>query len=148
MQQTVLVQKLHPVGALGSLTTLQTQMFTMLPQGLRFGKTLLGRFAPTPPRCASMLLLNMRDNATRVQVGVLVAGVGTGGTISGAGRFLKEKNPGIRVVAVEPRESPVLRGGNAGAHGIAGIGAGFIPSVLDVRSPPVHTVCTCHSILL
>lgn len=69
-----------------------------------------------------------------MQVGILVAGVGTGGTIAGAGKFLKEKNPGIRVVAVEPRESPVLRGGKPGAHGIAGIGAGFVPSILDVRS--------------
>lgn len=60
--------------------------------------------------------------------------MGTGGTVAGAGRFLKEKNPGVRVVAVEPRESPVLRGGKAGAHGIAGIGAGFVPSILDVRA--------------
>lgn len=63
----------------------------------------------------------------------LVAGVGTGGTITGAGRFLKEKNPAVRVVAVEPAASPLLSGGQAGAHGIQGIGANFVPDTLDLR---------------
>lgn len=66
------------------------------------------------------------------KVDVFVAGVGTGGTITGIGRFLKEKNPHIRIVAVEPAESPLLSQGRAGSHGIQGIGANFIPNVLDL----------------
>lgn len=65
------------------------------------------------------------------EVDILVAGVGTGGTLSGAGKYLKEKKNTLRVVAVEPQASPVLSGGKAGAHGLQGIGAGFIPETAD-----------------
>ncbi|MGB3050646.1 MAG: cysteine synthase A [Polyangiales bacterium] len=144
MPEDMSVARRHLLKAYGAevvLTAAEDGMAGAVEQAERLlrttpGAMMCGQFEnPANPAIHSETTAEEIWEATGGKVDAFVAGVGTGGTLTGVGRVLKKRNPDIRLVAVEPRASAVLSGGKAGLHGIQGLGAGFIPAVLDTKLP-------------
>lgn len=140
MPETMSIERRQLMKAYGAelvLTAGELGMAGAIAKAEALAKEIPGSFIPgqfvNPANAAAHIATTGPEiwEDTDGEVDIFVAGVGTGGTITGVGTYLKGKNPGIKVVAVEPADSPVLSKGTAGAHPLQGIGAGFIPEVLD-----------------
>ena len=131
-------QMIQAYGAEVVLTPGNLGMQGAVEKAAQLAKETPGSFLPGQFENPANALAHYRSTGPEIwaqtgrQVDIFVAGVGTGGTITGTGRYLKEQNPSVRIVAVEPESSPLLSQGYSGSHGIQGIGANFVPQILDV----------------
>jgi cysteine synthase A len=141
MPETMSVERRNLLRALGAelvLTPGEQGMKGAIDKALQLAEEIEGSYVPQQFQNAANPQVHRETTALEIwrdtdgQVDILVAGVGTGGTITGVGETLKAKKPGLQVIAVEPTGSPVLSGGKPGPHKIQGIGAGFVPEVLNV----------------
>lgn len=140
MPETMSIERRNLLSAYGAeivLTDGKKGMSGAIEKAIELSKEIEGSFIPGQFDNPSNPLAHYEStgveiwNDTDGNVDIFVAGVGTGGTLSGSGKYLKEKNPDIKVIAVEPEASPLLSKGTAGPHGIQGIGANFVPDNLD-----------------
>ena len=140
MPETMSVERRNLLRAYGAelvLTPGAQGMKGAIARAIELGEEIDGAFIPQQFENAANPEAHRRTTAEEVwndtdgQVDIFVAGVGTGGTVTGVGQVLKERKPGVYVVAAEPADSPVLSGGDPGPHKIQGMGAGFVPKVLD-----------------